>query len=63
MPNSIGRITPAGLAVQFAVPSTGSTPRGIVAGPDGNIWFTESHAANIGGFHVSTTDLDWAYRP
>jgi streptogramin lyase len=26
---------------EFTLPTTGASPRGIVAGPDGNVWFTE----------------------
>jgi streptogramin lyase len=40
--NAIGRITPAGTATDFIVPTTNSGPTGITAGPDGNPWFTES---------------------
>ena len=40
--NKIGRITTAGVVTEFAVPTTGSRPDGIAAGPDGNLWFTES---------------------
>jgi streptogramin lyase len=32
----------------FALPTAGSAPSGIVAGPDGNIWFTEANADKIG---------------
>ena len=37
--NRIGRITPAGVLTEFAVPS--GAPSAITAGPDGNLWFTE----------------------
>jgi hypothetical protein len=33
---------------EFTVPTANSEPRGITAGPDGNIWFTEAHANKIG---------------
>lgn len=26
---------------EFPLPSAGSNPNGITAGPDGNLWFTE----------------------
>ena len=55
--SAIGRITPAGLAFEFSIPTADSRPVDIAAGPDGNLWFTESNAANIGRFRVSTTDL------
>jgi len=37
-----------GDVVEFSLPSGGSEPTGIAAGPDGNIWFTESASSNIG---------------
>ena len=37
----IGRITPAGVITEFAVPSGGQA-YGITAGPDDNLWFTEA---------------------
>ena len=44
----VGRITPAGQVTEFSIPAEG-TPFGsgggglqITAGPDGNLWFTES---------------------
>jgi len=38
--NKIGRITPAGVITEFAVPTTGDGPDFICVGPDGNLWFT-----------------------
>jgi streptogramin lyase len=35
----VGRISPAGVAVEFAVP--GAIPAGITRGPDGNLWFVD----------------------
>jgi streptogramin lyase len=43
----IGRITPAGVLAEFAVPTTGDLG-GIVAGPDGNLWFTDAGRNEIG---------------
>jgi virginiamycin B lyase len=40
--NQIGRITPSGVVTEFPIPTPGSRPTGITAGPDGNLWFTES---------------------
>lgn len=37
----IDRATPNGSITEFAIPSTDSQPNQIVAGPDGNLWFTE----------------------
>jgi virginiamycin B lyase len=35
--NKIGRITPAGVISQFALPHSGSAPVGITRGPDGAV--------------------------
>ena len=47
--NKIGRITPAGVITEFPIlPTAGSDPWDITAGPDGNLWFTEYAGNNIG---------------
>jgi len=33
---------------QFTIPTAASSPRGIAAGPDGDMWFTEYAANKIG---------------
>src|SRR4030095_8301844 len=38
---SIGRITLDGSITEYPIPDTGSKPKAITAGPDGNIWFTD----------------------
>ncbi len=43
----IGRITTAGILVEFAL-RAGSRPEQIVTGPDGNLWFTETGTNKIG---------------
>ena len=35
-------------AVEFNIPTVPSSPGGIVSGPDGNLWFTESACNKIG---------------
>src|SRR2546427_9682449 len=43
--------SPAGAATrvrQFPIPNPFSDPFGITAGPDGNLWFTEGYADEIG---------------
>jgi hypothetical protein len=35
---------------EFPVPTAGSVPRGITAGPDGNLWFIEFVGNKIGRF-------------
>src|SRR5437588_3672306 len=39
---------------EFMVPTAGSFPRGITAGPDGNIWFTEESGNRIGEINPTT---------
>jgi parallel beta-helix repeat protein len=46
--NKIGRVTPAGVVTEFAVPTTASEPGDITTGPDGNLWFTEISGNRIG---------------
>ena len=45
--NRIARITTSGTVTEFPV-TAGSQPRGIVAGPDGNLWFAEPFGDRIG---------------
>jgi streptogramin lyase len=33
---------------EYPIPTSGSKPSGIAAGPDGNLWFTEANANQIG---------------
>jgi virginiamycin B lyase len=48
-PPAIGRITPAGEITEFrAGMSYASAPDGIVAGPDGALWFTDRELQSIG---------------
>ena len=39
---TIGRITPDGAITEYPLPDLRYGPEGIAAGPDGNMWFTES---------------------
>ncbi|HTC81297.1 MAG TPA: virginiamycin B lyase, partial [Acidimicrobiia bacterium] len=43
----IGRITTAGEVKGFAVGGGYRQLQGIAAGPDGNVWFTETHANTV----------------
>jgi streptogramin lyase len=43
-----GTVLPPGTITEFAIPSSDSRPRGITAGSDGNLWFTEDLADQIG---------------
>src|SRR5437773_933527 len=38
---------------EFAIPSPGADPGSITAGPDGNLWFTESLPSMIGAITTS----------
>ena len=58
MPNdgaTIGRISPEGAISEFTLPDYHAGPRGITAGSDGNMWFTESVGHKIG--RISPTGL------
>ena len=46
--NAIGRIDSSGAIKEYAIPSLLSAPSGIVAGPDGAIWFAEASSNKIG---------------
>jgi streptogramin lyase len=46
--NRIGRITTSGAFSEFTLPTAGSGPVVIAAGPDGALWFTEATANKIG---------------
>lgn len=49
--NRIGSIAPDGSnPTEYGTPTTNSLPYNIVAGPDGNVWFTENTPNNIGEF-------------
>jgi streptogramin lyase len=43
----------AGTITEFPIPTANSQPRGITAGPDGNLWFTESSGDKIGRISTS----------
>jgi hypothetical protein len=49
-PTLVPTLTPVlpGHVTEFAVPTPGSVPMRIVTGPDGNLWFTEQGANQIG---------------
>ncbi len=37
-----------GVVTELPIPTANSSPFGITTGPDGNLWFTESSAGQIG---------------
>ena len=44
----MGRIHPGTFAIaEFTIPTSSSGPKGIVTGPDGNLWLLESSANKI----------------
>jgi virginiamycin B lyase len=47
-PNTIGRITTAGVMTEYQIPTPNAAPYGITTGPDGNIWFAELGGNKIG---------------
>ena len=47
--------TPTPPVTEFAIPTADSSPMGIAAGPDGNLWFTEYQANKIGRITPSGT--------
>jgi virginiamycin B lyase len=49
---AVGRITPSGAATEFSL-SPVSSPRGVTAGPDGALWFTESGVSVAGRITTS----------
>jgi len=61
-------VTPSGQITEFVIPTNNSTPLGITAGPDGNIWFTEHNntykigritpSGEITEFVIPTDDID-----
>src|SRR5262245_11481925 len=44
----------------FSLPAQASAPTGIVAGPDGNLWFTEANADQIGRITTSGAVTEFA---
>ena len=46
---------------EFAVPGAGSQPTGIAAGPDGNLWFTETGSDQIG--RITTAGVVTEFTP
>jgi virginiamycin B lyase len=47
--NRVARLVPGtGAITEVPVPTSGSNPLGMTAGPDGNLWFTEVTGNKIG---------------
>jgi len=47
VPNASATITPTPTFYQFSIPTANSFPGFITAGPDGNMWFTDSGANSV----------------
>ena len=47
--NKVGRITRTGVVTEFPIPTAGSSPWNITAGPDGNLWFSEGRCRSRSG--------------
>src|SRR5579883_1619793 len=56
-----GMDIPAGTVAEFPIPTPNSEPAHIVAGPDGNLWFTEYNGNNIGEISGSNTLQDGTF--
>jgi streptogramin lyase len=41
--HAVGRISTAGVIAEIATPTTSSSPDGAAVGPDGNVWYVDSH--------------------
>ena len=48
-------MTPSGAFTEFQIPTPGSVPIGIAAGPGGEVWFTEGHADKLGHINAAGT--------
>jgi virginiamycin B lyase len=51
-PGGIGRITPKGKVTDFSAGITDATGGGITAGPDGNLWFTQTDHQGTGNGRI-----------
>ena len=53
--DAIGKINPTtGAVTEYPVPTVGSLPESIAAGPDGNLWFSEAGSDKIGKIDPTT---------
>ena len=46
--NKVAKITTAGVITEYTIPTAGTQPFSIVAGSDGNLWFTENGGGSVG---------------
>jgi sugar lactone lactonase YvrE len=45
--DKVDKVTTSGVFTEYPIPTAGATPFGIAAGPDGNLWFTESNGNKV----------------
>ncbi len=57
--NEIGKITPFGVATEYAIPTASSDIYGMANGPDGNMWFVLESGNKIG--KITTTGVITEY--
>ena len=60
---SPARAAPVGVVTEFDLPNPQSALRGITAGPDGNVWFTEGAAHQIGRITPSGVITEFPLAP
>ncbi len=54
----IGHVSPDGSSIQeYTPPTAGSFPWGIVAGPDGNMWFTEEFGGSVAALNPGSSSF------
>src|SRR5436305_10880648 len=46
--NAAAAPAPVGALTEFTIPTANSNPEAIAAGPDGNLWFAERNANQVG---------------
>jgi virginiamycin B lyase len=57
--DKIARMTTAGVVTEYAL-AGGSTPRAIVAAPDGNLYFAEYGSGRIGQISIAGTIAEFS---
>src|ERR1700724_466959 len=58
---AVGKVAlSAAKITEYPVPTAGSSPGVIAAGPDGNLWFTESSANKIGRISTAGTFTEFS---
>jgi streptogramin lyase len=51
--NRIGRISPSGTITEYPLLHPDSQPEGLLAGPDGTLWFLEQGGKRVGHIRPS----------